>query len=309
MSLPGRSEARQRRAARRSAGLGLLLLFVVAGCASPERQINEAAELAEAGVAFSETLPPLYDAFFRQMVEADSLELKATRTALSGDIEKLEQRLDDSDQDFRQTIAVLRDLKRHAALLKSYFIALQDLASDETGKEIPPAARQAVEDLKKVGLEVSEKKVLGTNLGSLVEPIAAYSVNAAKASALREELEARGTAINVEIARHEQALGVIATRMIGDKERILIETVENPLRDEFLKTSSALPSNWWKRRADYLELIVEIESVTRAQAAVRNLRIAWENLASGRVQSTSIEIILEDIGAVKDLLAGLEEET
>ena len=70
MSLPGRSEGSRRRAAGRSAGLGLLL-FVVAGCASPERQINEAAELAEAGVAFSETLPPLYDAFFRQMVEAE----------------------------------------------------------------------------------------------------------------------------------------------------------------------------------------------------------------------------------------------
>lgn len=308
MSLPGRSEGRRRRTARRSAGLALLLAFVIAGCASPERRINEAAELAEAGVEFCETLPPLYDAFFRQMVEADSLELKAFRSLSSGNIDRLEQRLEESDQDFRQTITVLRDLKRHAALLKSYFIALQDLASDETGKEIPPAARQAVEDLEKIGLDVSEKKVLGTNLGSLVEPIAAYTVNAAKASALREELEARGTAINVEIARHEQALGVIATRMIGDKERILIETVENPLRDQFLKTSSALPADWWKRRADYLELIVEIDTVTRAQSAVRNLRIAWGNLAEGRVQSTAIEIILEDIGAVKDLLAGLEEE-
>lgn len=289
----------------RQASLVFFLLLSFAGCATPERKISQAAHLANAGVAFCETLPPLYNAFVRQMVEADSLELEAQRSLRANDVDRLEQALEESDQDLRQSIAVVRDLKRHAALLKSYFIALRDLASDETGQQIPGAAKTAVEDLERIGLEVSQRPVLGTNLGSLVEPAAAYAVNVAKATALSEELEARGSAINREIARHEQAIGVIATRMVGDRERVLIETIENPLRDQFLETNRALPTDWWQRRADYLELIVEIDAVSRAESAVRNFRIAWEDFAAGRVGAATIDIILEDLNAVNDLLAQL----
>ena len=57
--------------------MGLLVLGLGACAAvSPERRITQADGLADAGIAFADTLPPLYDAFFLQSVQADSIGLE-----------------------------------------------------------------------------------------------------------------------------------------------------------------------------------------------------------------------------------------
>jgi hypothetical protein len=276
----------------------LLLSAALAGCASSQRQVGQAGALGDAGVAFADAMPKLYDAFFLLAVQVDSLELAQQRPA-ERDTEVLLQALDDSNADFKNTIGIIGDLKRHNMLLKSYFVAFRDLASAETGGEIPGAAKKAVENLSAVGTQITGENFLGNNLSTLIEPVAAYAVTVAKAAALRAEFEARGAVINREIAIQEEAISIVAQRMIADRERILIETTGNPLTEEFTTNfDRPLADDWWRRRADYLKLVIEVDEVTRAESAVRNLRIAWESMAAGRDQAATVDDILADLAAV-----------
>jgi hypothetical protein len=209
------------------AAIAIVTLGLTA-CASPERQINQAAGLGEAGIKMAETLPPLYDAFFSQAVEADSLELAAQRET-EADTESALKALDESNADFEKSIAIIVDLKRHADLLRSYFVAFKALAAEETGAEIPGAAKTAVETLQRVGGEIAGKPLPGAEATDIIEPVAAFAVQVAKSAALHDEFEARGAIISREIALQEEAVGIIATRMIGDRRRVLIETEENRL--------------------------------------------------------------------------------
>jgi hypothetical protein len=279
----------------------------LAACASPERQINQAAGLGEAGIKMAETLPPLYDAFFSQAVEADSLELAAQRET-EQNTEAALKALDESNADFEQSIAVIVNLKRHAALLRSYFVAFKALAAEETGAEIPGAAKTAVETLQKVGGEIAGRPLPGVGLAvDIIEPAATAAVQVAKSAALRAEFEARGTIISREIALQEEAVDIIATRMIGDRRRVLIETEENRLTREFATNfGQPLPSDWWQRRSTYLSSVIEIAAVTRAQSAVRNLRIAWEDMAAGRGTATTVDDVIADLNAVADQLDKLK---
>lgn len=295
--------------------MGLLVLSLGACAAtSPERRITQADGLADAGIAFADTLPPLYDAFFLQSVQADSIGLEQQRgfkkktlpTAQQGAAkEELLGLLQDSDEDLEQTAQIVRDLKRHARLLKSYFLALKSLASEETGAEIPGAAQQAVADLQKLDVDVAKKQFFSKGLGDVVGPVASFAVDFAKASALKKELELRGAVINREIARQEAALDIIAQRMAGDRQLVLIKTVKNPLDSSFIDLSKTVSTTWWKKRADYLMRNVGIEEVGRAEDAARNLRSAWEAFAAGRPSDPLLAVIIADLQAVRDLVSSL----
>lgn len=286
------------------------ILIVLGGCASTQREVSQAAALGDAGVALTDTLPKLYDAFFLLAVEVDSLDLEQSRST-ARDSEQLLEKLEKSNADFRELNTTLTDLKRHALLLRSYFVAFRALAADETGGEIPGAAKKAVETLSSVGAQLNGKPFLDQNIGALIEPAAAFAVTLAKAAALRAEFEARGADIDREISIQESAIGIISQRIIADRERILIETIENPLTEEFaLDFNRPLADNWWRRRADYLKMVVEVDEVNKAQSAVRNLRIAWEDMAAGREQAATIEDIMADLSAVTaftEKLAALKE--
>ncbi len=204
------------------------LAAFLAGCASAQRDVSQAAALGDAGIALAETLPGFYDAFFVQAVEADSLELAQQRDA-ERDSEVLNTALEKSNADFGTTIEIIADLNRHASLLKSYFIAFKALSAADTGGEIPGAAKQAVEQLSAVGSQIAGQKIPGSEVAAILEPIAAYAVTVAKGAALSTEFEARGALINREMALQEQVVGIVAQRMIADRKRVLIETTENPL--------------------------------------------------------------------------------
>ena len=292
-----------------------LLVLSLGGCAavSPERRITQADGLADAGIAFADTLPPLYDAFFLQSVQADSIGLerqhnlkaKLPQAQRAGASQELLQLLEESDADLAETARIVRDLKRHARLMKSYFLALKSLASEETGAEIPGAAQQAVADLQRLDIDVAKKTVFSQGLGDVVGPLAGFAVDFAKASALKKELEQRGAVINREIARQEAALGIIALRMSGDRELVLIKTVKNPLDRSFVDLSRTVPNSWWKGRADYLMRNVDIEEIGRAEDAARNLRSAWEAFAAGRPSDPLLAVIIADLQAVRDLVSTL----
>jgi hypothetical protein len=283
------------------AAIAIVTLGLTA-CASPERQIHQAAGLGEAGIKMAETLPPLYDAFFTQAVEADSLELAAQRET-EADTESALKALDESNADFEKSIAIIVDLKRHADLLRSYFVAFKALAAEETGAEIPGAAKTAVETLQRVGGEIAGKPLPGAEAADIIEPVATIAVQVAKSAALHDEFEARGAIISREIALQEEAVGIIATRMIGDRRRVLIETEENRLTREFAtEFGKPLPADWWLRRSNYLSAVIDIAAVTRAQSAVRNFRIAWEDMAAGRGTTTTVDDVIADLNAVADQL-------
>lgn len=289
--------------------LVLLPLLWFAACATPAQQVDQARQFASAGVAFCDALPPLYDAYWLQSVQADSLDLIHQRDILektaNPDSAKLREYLDKSDEDLKQTLDILRLLKAHAALLRSYFAALNDLASEDVDKEVPPAARQAVDDLKKIGLDISGKKILGTDVGSLVETATSIAVTGAQAHFLRAEMEARAQIIDRELAIHEEIIGLIARKMAADRRHILVLTVQNALRKAYVNPSASLPSDWWRQRADYLSQVITIAEASRAEDAARNLRVAWSALASGGDAATSMEVVKQDVAAVMDVLRKL----
>jgi hypothetical protein len=284
----------------------VLPLLWLSACATPAQQVDQARQFASAGVAFCNALPPLYDAYWLQSVQADSLDLIHQQDVLkkttNPESAKLRDYLDKSNEDLKQILDILRLLKAHAGLLRSYFAALNDLASEDVDTEVPPAARQAVDDLKKIGLDISGKKVLGTDVGSLVETVTSIAVTGAQAQILKSELEARAQIIDRELAIHEEIIGLIAEKMAADRQHILILTVQNALRRAYVDPSASLPSDWWRQRADYLSQVITIAEASRAEDAARNLRVAWSALASGGNPATSMAAVKQDVAAVMDVL-------
>lgn len=294
------SEGRALRGRSRWPLVGILL--IVSACATVQERADKANQLAVAGVAFTDTLPPLYDEYFRLGVEVDTIVLEQLRNPNAGSGE-LREELTASDNDFRQTAHHLRGLKAHAALLRNYFLALQAMAASDAPEGISAANKGIVDDLGMVRADLAEARIAGVPVADAVEPVSGFIVGAVQNRAIEAELEARGATILREIELHERLLEAIASSMVADLEAKLDHEVGERLKEEFADTSQSLPEDWAERRAAYLQQTVEVQAVNAAATAAQTLRLAWTSYAAGGLDQAPIDSIIADLDAVATFLA------
>ncbi len=288
----------------RAGALGFLVAAVVllGGCETA-RETGEAERFAAAGQELTGTLPDLYDEYFAAAVIADSAVLERTRARQDRGREDLRRSLADSDDDFRETLALLAALKTHAALLEDYFVALRELAAGGAG--VGEATADVVRNLKAVRLDVADRRFLGVSVASAAEGAGSFTVARLKNRALDEELEAHGQAIDAELAVQEALVAAIVRNLKAHREAQVVAE-RNRLYTEFETRERSLPRSWSDDRVLYLARSIDMTAAEAATAAMANLRSAWRELAAGGADEATIDRLIRNVKAAQSFVRRLK---
>jgi hypothetical protein len=274
----------------RRAALVALGLLATAGCAG--HRTEDAGRLADAGVAFADSVPAVIDESFALAVTANSIVLTDNRAELTE--EERSTTLQKHDELLLQRLDVLRDLKRHAQLLRSYFMALGALAQSDAATEVSDATKNLVDRLSGVGLDLSKKKIAGVAIADVIQPAVEFGVAAYQNIAIRHELEKRGHVIERELELERAALTAIGDQMMADKDAQIEHDVRAPLFTEYV-TGTSLPSNWNERRIAAYRQTIDLKSLEAAANAAENLHQSWIAFSENRLDEASLLRLLKDV--------------
>jgi hypothetical protein len=260
-------------------------IVVLTGCATTQT-VNKADQFAENGVAFADSIAPLANESFVLAVTADSLVIAQDREVLNS----TERRniLKKSNQHLEERLKILRDLKRHAGLLRSYFIAIKAITQTDAASGITDSTKGLVEQMSKL-----EPKIAGATIGNapvseFIEPGVKLAVAAYQNAVLRRELSERADTIDREIGLQEAVLVALYDQMRADKELEVIVEVKNPIERAYTGEGALSPSTWSKQRVDAFKLIIEIDSYESAVKAAKALRLSWQAFAENRLDSATL---------------------
>jgi len=260
-------------------------IAVLTGCAGTQT-INKADQFALNGVAFADSIAPLVDESFVLAVTADSLVLTQARENIP-DPEVRGTQLKQSDEQLETRLKILRDLKRHANLLRSYFLAIKAITQTDAASGITDATKGLVEQMSELEPKIAETTIGDTPVSDFIEPGVKLAVAGYQNAVLRQELSARADSIDREIGLQEAALTALYEQMRADKELEILVEVKNPIFRAYTGEGK-LPSNWSKQRVDAFKLIIEIDSFENAVKAAKALRQSWQAFAEDRLDSASL---------------------
>ena len=207
--------------------------LVISGC-SAGRTIESAGRFATAGIAYTDSIPAVIDESFELAVMANSLTLSQTRENRPGKLERANL-LAQHDEELEVRLALLRDLKRHAKLLRSYFIALRSITQTDAAAGITEATQSLVDRMTELRPEIAEASVGGISISDLIAPAVELAVGAYQGAVLESELEERGPVIERELELQRAVLKAISEQMISDRDLQLQVEERNPLVIEFAR--------------------------------------------------------------------------
>ncbi len=238
--------------------------------------------VARTGIAYASKVPPLLDRAFEVAAAVDSRALAGARDGLPE--EQRREALQRFDAVMAERLKDYNAAKRHNGLLRSYFVALRALLESGGPKASGTAAKRLMTELGKLSPKVKKARMGDVSVSGLVEPAVTVTVAAFRSAALRRELEARGSAIERELALQEALVTAVARQVRADRE-ILSAAFHN---DEVLApyvSAKRLPRTWPARRLKSLRESVDVEAALAAEQAVRALRQAYLAAVEGRLDA------------------------
>jgi hypothetical protein len=291
---------------RRYARVNLLAIigFVVgvAGCGTTQT-VQEADSLAAAGIAFADAVPAVLDESFVLSVTAASLVLAQGRADVPAAVRS--QQLQSQDALLTERLSILRDLKRHALLLRSYFVALRGISQTDAASGISAETENLVARLADLRPEIAAAQIGGTPVNDLIQPAVDLAVGAYQNAILTRELEARGEAIEREIEVQRAVLAAIRDQMIADRELQIQVEERNPLFFQYFD-EGPLPDDWADRRIAALRRVVEVQSYDAAEQAATSLHQSWIAFVENRLDPATLALLLRDVDDMLTLVETLQ---
>jgi len=280
----------------------LAICLLLSGCASAK--INQFSRFAELGSAYAETIMGLTKEAGNVAIDADSTALIKGREQLTP--KERGETIIEHNKLLRERIALLRDLRRHTQLLRSYFLALAALAKSDEPSGIGTAAEDVVNSLGKMSERIKQAKAGGLGVGEFTGAVAKITVAQFQSAALEKELRVRAPTIERELALQQAALQAIAEQMRTDLE--VLQTREEALEvvDPFRATKDSLPSDWSKRRKKLLNAHVSLDSVDAGAELARNLKLSFLALVENRLDLSDVEILFGDINEIRTLIEDIQ---
>lgn len=261
--------------------LAWLLALAAGGCTSAVDTARLDA-VARAGIAYAAKVPPLLDRAFETAVAVDSRALAEARDGLSE--EQRREALQQFDAVMAERLKDYDAAKRHNDLLRSYFVALRALLESSGPKASGTVAKRLTAELGKVAPGLKKARMGDGSVSGLVEPAVTVTVASFRSAALRRELEARGPAIERELALQE-ALVAAVTRQVRVDRKILSAGFRNDDVLEPYVSAKRLPRTWPARRLKSLRDPADVEAALAAEQAVRALRKAYVAAVEGRLDA------------------------
>ena len=266
-------------------GVHLLPVFVLALVATGCTGATDTARLdavAEAGIAYAGRMPRLLDRAFELTVGVDSGALVKARRDLPED--RRRRMLDEFDAAMAGRLAEYAAAKRHNALLRSYFLALRTLIEPDGPKGIGNAAKRLTAALGKLSPGLKKARMGDVSVSGLLEPAASIAVASFRSEALRRELEARGRAIERELALQEALVTALASQIRADREVLSARFRNDEVLEPYV-SGARLPRTWPARRLRSLRDTGDVEAARAAEQAIRSLRSAYVEALEGRLDA------------------------
>lgn len=283
--------------------LTLILTLFLSACASVQT-VEYADKIADAGIAYADTLPQLYDESFVIKVTANTLYLDQQRTDLP--TSSREQFLTASNNKLTARLAILRDFKRHASLLRSYFLGIKSITQSDAATGLLDSTKDVVEKLSELRrTKLGKQSLDGKKIEERMVPIMKLVVAVHKNNVLNKELKARAPAIERELALQKAVLTVLKEQMMADKDLQVEIEERNPLVFQYI-ANKPLPRNWNDRRIAMFRHTIEIESLGIAEKAADNLHQSWVAFAERRVDESRLSLLTQDIKAFVDLMKDIK---
>lgn len=274
----------------------LPLLLLLVGCAHGD----PLASFARAGVAYSESLDGALDAAERAAVDASSWRLIADDQLHNVDLAALEAA---DAQDAARKVQLDR-LRAHSGRLARYLRAVAALVDSDLPNEASKRAEALWTSTAALGQALSGSAVLppGTVITQPMEQL----VDQAMHKRVREHLTGRAEALRAELVLQEAVLASLAAAVAHERtlarQAALQNSVVLPLLED---VAVADPEAWVAQRRTWVLSDDEPKELRRARAAAHALRVAFEELIGGRLDSAGAAALEADLRS-PGLLAGEE---
>ena len=280
----------------------LAICLLLSGCASTK--INQFSRFAELGSAYSEAVMGLTKEAGNVAIDADSTALIKGREQLTP--KERGETIIEHNKLLRERIALLRDLRRHTQLLRSYFLALAALAKSDAPSGIGTAAEDVANSLGKMSERIKNAKVGALPVSEFIGPVVKITVGQFQRGALEKELRARAPTIERELELQQAAMQAIAGQMRTDLEVLQKREEALEVVNPFRAAKDSLPSDWTKRRKELLNAHISLDSVDAGAELARNLKLSFLALVENRFDLSDVEIMFGDINEILTLIEDIQ---
>jgi len=280
----------------------LTTCFLLSGCASAK--INQFSRFAELGSAYSEAVTGLTKEAGNVAIDADSAALIKAREPLTP--KERGETIIEHNELLKERIGLLRDLRRHTQLLRSYFQALAALAKSNEPSGIGAASEDVVKSLGKMSDRIKNAKAGALPVSEFVGPVVKITVAQFQRGALEKELRVHAPIIERELDLQQAALQAIAEQMRTDLEVLQAREEALDVVDPFRATKDSLPSDWTKRRKELLNTHISLDSVDAGAELARNMKLSFVALVENRLDLSDVETMFGDINEVLTVIEDIQ---
>lgn len=269
-----------------------VMLTILGGCAASQARVSKGTTFAAAGIYYLDALPTILDESFALTVAANNHQLLLAREELNEE-ERIDA-LSNADAELKQRRALLQDIRQDLLLLRTYFIALQTLLARDNASDISSIARSVVDGLAEIRPRIENATIGGANVADFLDGSITMVVGAYQNAALKNELNARGAAIEKELALQKELLSALADEMFDNAELIVLIEEQNPIFEEFV-TANRVSAKWNNKRISAFQRSVQLESFVAIKKAAANMHSSWVALVENRSSDATLDLLLQDI--------------
>ena len=263
-------------------------------------RVNHFAEFARAGTAYAQAVAGVTREAAGAAVDADSAALARARPGVpQGERGRTAIEHDDL---LKERVSLLGQLREHARLLETYFIALGAVAGSSAPGDLGAATEELVASMGVVSRRLRDARVGDASIGSISGSVVRITVAGFQRAALESELDARAGALERELDFQHAAMQAIAEQMRTDLAAVLGHREAVEVIAPYRSPSATLPSSWAKRRREILTATAAAASVDAAADAAASLKRSFAALVENRYSAADLEAFLLDIDRILDLI-------
>ena len=265
------------------------------GCAT--QLTNNAERFAQAGIEFSDSIPLVIDESFKKSIEINSQALLETRSFLvSKTIKEKFFLLKKQNNALMKRAELFKDIKKHAKVLKAYFIAIESLASSDAPTNVKENTTSLLLEISKINEDMKNKLTNkafdgAATLKEIIPKAEAYIVSGIKTKALELELKKNGRAIEQELALFEGIMKLLEQTAIKENNTIQTQLMKNNINMPFIDNNKSISENWISSRTQIFLNATEISPFTIAKKAAQLLKLNFIAIIKGQSTKGNIKTL------------------
>ena len=253
-----------------------LLLAGLTACGTPPPAQFES--VAQSGVKFAGSVPPLLDTALNEAISANSATLIMEHATASEEARRTA--LLEADQAYRERRKIFADVSTHARLLKADFVAMEALANTSGDSAIGSAAEGLVNEMGALSPTIRNFEIGGRSVASITGSVAPLVVADFRSAALERELRENGDAVVSAIELQRAFLHAVASDLEAQLDAEHQDQAFTNVIEPYL-ASGPLPSNWAQLRAAALQQTPSVATLTAAASTAESLKISFIAMAEG----------------------------